>query len=84
MLTGIEQIEAAFKQHFDMPRDLEPGELRGYASEIQKYLEVNDGFDGLILQLGRIQTNFLQQRLKSSACKAIAAYLLGNRDQVIA
>ncbi len=76
MPIEIEQIEAIFKKYWEMPRDLKPSELRGYATEIVRYLEVNDGYDGLLLLLSRIQTNRLEQQYSASACEGMASRLL--------
>jgi hypothetical protein len=77
MPLEIETIEAIIKQHWKMPSDIKPGELRDYALEIRSFLEANDSNQlGLHQQLSRIQSNWLQQPYCASVCDAMAVHLI--------
>jgi hypothetical protein len=76
MTLDIEMIEAILRQHWEIPRNLTPGELHNHAFKIQVLLGQKYSHENLKYQLSLIQTTKLRQNANDQACGEIASELL--------
>ncbi|MGA7324125.1 MAG: hypothetical protein WBX25_06515 [Rhodomicrobium sp.] len=76
MALDIQKVESILREHWQIPRDLSPRELREHAERIKVLVNQKYSHDNLKYQLRLIQTTKLKQNFVEPACDQIASELL--------
>jgi hypothetical protein len=76
MTLSVDQVEALFRKHWQIPSDLSPSELHEHAFRISVMLGQKYSRDNLKYQLSLIQTRNLGQKFDETTCDSIASDLL--------
>ncbi len=77
MAIETDKVEAILRQHWKIPKDLNPTVLQDLAFRLHVLVGQKYSHDNLKYQLTLMQTKDLKQDLDDPACDTIASELLG-------